>query len=86
MTSAIFSRRTRLSPEHDVAFAELTHVAQGNLEPAVVYELIQGHGRTDMYLHYAAVIGDYARVVEHWVMEEDWLKAIDTLSRQVWLQ
>lgn len=39
-----------------------------------------------MYLHYATVIGDYGRVVEHWVMEEDWLKAIDTLNRQVWLQ
>ena len=52
----------------------------------MVYELIQGHGRTDMYLHYATVIGDYGRVVEHWVMEEDWLKAIDTLNRQVWLQ
>ena len=36
-----------------------------------------------MYLHYATVIGDYARVVEHWVMEEEWLKAIDTLNRQV---
>lgn len=36
-----------------------------------------------MYLHYAAVIGDYARVAEHWIMEEEWLKAIDVLNRQV---
>jgi vacuolar protein sorting-associated protein 18 len=36
-----------------------------------------------MYLHYATVIGDYARVIEHWVMEEEWLKAIDVLNRQV---
>jgi vacuolar protein sorting-associated protein 18 len=54
-----------------------------NLEPTVVYELIQGHGRTDMYLHYATIIGDYERVVEHWVMEEQWTKAIDVLNRQV---
>jgi vacuolar protein sorting-associated protein 18 len=48
-----------------------------------VYELIQGHGRTDMYLHYATVIGDFERVIEHWIMEEEWIKAIDVLNRQV---
>lgn len=36
-----------------------------------------------MYLHYATVIGDSERVIEHWVMEEEWSKAIDTLNRQV---
>ncbi|EKM61206.1 uncharacterized protein PHACADRAFT_247665 [Phanerochaete carnosa HHB-10118-sp] len=55
---------------------------KNNLAPAVVYELIQGHGRTDFYLHYATVIGDYTRVIEHWIMEEEWLKAIDALNRQ----
>lgn len=38
-----------------------------------------------MYLHYATVIGDYERVVEHWVMEEEWTKAIDVINRQVGL-
>ena len=56
---------------------------QTNLEPKTVYELIQGHGRTDMYLHYATVVGDFERVVEHWVMEEMWSKAIDVINRQV---
>ncbi|KAI0830628.1 Pep3/Vps18/deep orange family-domain-containing protein [Trametes gibbosa] len=55
---------------------------KANLDPRTVYELIQGHGRTDMYLHYATVIGDYERVVEHWVMEEEWTKAIDIINRQ----
>lgn len=36
-----------------------------------------------MYLHFATVIGDHRRVVEHWIMEEEWTKAIDTLNRQV---
>ncbi len=36
-----------------------------------------------MYLHYATVIGDYERVVDHWVMEEEWTKAIDVINRQV---
>ncbi len=47
-----------------------------------MYELIQGHGRTDMYLHYATVVGDFERVVEHWIMEEEWTKAIDVITRQ----
>ncbi|KAI0639720.1 Pep3/Vps18/deep orange family-domain-containing protein [Trametes polyzona] len=55
---------------------------KANLDSRTVYELIQGHGRTDMYLHYATVIGDYERVVEHWVMEEEWTKAIDVINRQ----
>ncbi|EMD42009.1 hypothetical protein CERSUDRAFT_110549 [Gelatoporia subvermispora B] len=53
-----------------------------NLEPNTVYELIQGHGRTDIYLHYATVLGDFERVVEHWILEEEWLKAIDIINRQ----
>jgi hypothetical protein len=61
----------------------LLDVWQANLNKETVYELIQGHGRTDMYLHYATIIGDHQRVVEHWVLEEEWLKAIDVISRQV---
>jgi len=36
-----------------------------------------------MYLHYASSIGDYERVVEHWILEEEWVKALDVISRQV---
>lgn len=36
-----------------------------------------------MYLHYATVVGDVERVIEHWVLEEEWGKAIDVISRQV---
>lgn len=60
-----------------------THVSQNNLHKETVYDLIQGHGRTDMYLFYAMTIGDYQRVVEHWILEEEWLKAIEVISRQV---
>lgn len=38
-----------------------------------------------MLLFYATAVGDYERVVQHWILEEDWLKAIDTLNRQVCL-
>lgn len=53
------------------------------MDKQVVYELILSHGRTEVFLHYAMVIGDYQRVIEHWVLEEDWEKAIESLSRQV---
>ncbi|KAL6310046.1 Pep3/Vps18/deep orange family-domain-containing protein [Sparassis latifolia] len=55
---------------------------KANLESKIVYELIEGHGRTDMYLHYAAVVGDFERVIEHWITEEEWTKAIDAINRQ----
>jgi len=47
-----------------------------------VYELILSHGRTEVFLHYASVIGDYQRVVEHWILEEEWEKAIGVLGGQ----
>ncbi|KAG6818049.1 hypothetical protein H0H87_009204 [Tephrocybe sp. NHM501043] len=53
-----------------------------NLDRATMYELIQGHGRTDMYLYYASAIGDYQCVIEHWILEEDWLKALEVINRQ----
>ncbi|EIN14075.1 hypothetical protein PUNSTDRAFT_95620 [Punctularia strigosozonata HHB-11173 SS5] len=59
---------------------------QTSLDKSTVYELTQGHGRTDMYLHYAGVVGDLDRVIEHWVLEEEWTKAIDVLSRQTNLE
>lgn len=49
----------------------------------MTYDLIQGHGSIHIYLFYATTIGDYERVVEYWILEEDWVKAIDVISRQV---
>ncbi|KDQ63405.1 hypothetical protein JAAARDRAFT_147697 [Jaapia argillacea MUCL 33604] len=59
---------------------------KANLDTSTVYELIQGHGRTDMYLFFATVVGDYERVVEHWILEEEWTKAIDVINRQTDLE
>lgn len=36
-----------------------------------------------MYLYYATTIGDFKRVIEHWIIEEEWVKAIEVISRQV---
>ena len=37
----------------------------------------------DMYLYYATVVGDFELVVEYWIMEEEWTKALDVINRQV---
>jgi hypothetical protein len=36
-----------------------------------------------MYLHYATTVGDCERVIEHWILEEQWTKAINVLNGQV---
>ncbi|KIK70851.1 hypothetical protein GYMLUDRAFT_32922 [Collybiopsis luxurians FD-317 M1] len=74
-----------LEAERSILEDDLRHFFEtykNNLDPKTIYELIQGHGRTDMYLHYATIIGDFKRVIEHWIMEEQWSKAINALNRQ----
>ena len=36
-----------------------------------------------MYLYYATTVGDFERVIEHWILEEEWVKAIEIINRQV---
>lgn len=36
-----------------------------------------------MMLHYAAIVGDYERIITYWILEEDWLQAIKAISSQV---
>lgn len=55
---------------------------QANLDKKVMYELIQSHGRTDLYLFFAGLLRDWDLVVEYWVTEEQWLQAIAILNRQ----
>ncbi|KAH7928483.1 hypothetical protein BV22DRAFT_1058671 [Leucogyrophana mollusca] len=78
-----------LQAERTIVEEDLRHFFEtykSNLDRNTVYELIQGHGRTDMYLFYATVIGDYERVIQHWILEEDWVKAIDAINRQTDLE
>ncbi|KAG8815007.1 hypothetical protein FRC17_000900 [Serendipita sp. 399] len=57
-----------------------------NLDRQTTYDLILSHGRTEVFLHYATVIGDHLRVVEHWILEENWEKAIGVISGQTSLE
>ncbi|KAL7419717.1 tethering complex subunit [Cryptotrichosporon argae] len=56
--------------------------SKNDLDPKIVYELVLSHGRTDLYLFYANLNKDHAKVVQHWIAEEQWRKAVDALNRQ----
>lgn len=64
-------------------FADDASCAQQNLDRTVIYELIQSHGRTDIYLFYAGLLKDNNIVLQHYITEEMYLQAIDVLNRQV---
>ncbi|KAF8761172.1 Pep3/Vps18/deep orange family [Rhizoctonia solani] len=61
---------------------EFFETYKANLDRKTTYDLIRGHGRTDVFLDFAGVTGDFERIIEHWVSEEEWVKAIDVLHRQ----
>ncbi|KAG8219704.1 Pep3/Vps18/deep orange family-domain-containing protein [Butyriboletus roseoflavus] len=84
-SEAATSDAENMQAERTILEEDLCHFFEtykANLDRNTVYELIQSHGRTDMLLFYATIVGDYERVIQHWILEEDWLKAIDTLNRQ----
>lgn len=56
------------------------------LDPSTTFDLIKKHGRADVYLHFASVIGDHERIVRHHVQAKEWTKAIDAINKQESLQ
>ncbi|KAG6381063.1 Pep3/Vps18/deep orange family-domain-containing protein [Boletus reticuloceps] len=84
-SEAATSDAENMQAERTILEEDLCHFFEtykANLDRNTVYELIQSHGRTDMLLFYATIVGDHERVIQHWILEEGWLKAIDTLNRQ----
>lgn len=47
------------------------------------YKLISRHGRASEILYYAFYIGDLEKVIDNWVSEKEWEKAIEILDGQV---
>jgi hypothetical protein len=47
------------------------------------YKLISSHGFGDELLYYAFYIGDYEKVIDNWISEKNWEKAIEILDGQV---
>jgi hypothetical protein len=58
-------------------------IEQSNLDKRTTYNLIASHGRVEEFLAYATLIGDYEKVISHWVQEKDYNNALDVLSKQV---
>ncbi|KAG0252035.1 hypothetical protein BG011_007258 [Mortierella polycephala] len=52
------------------------------LDKKTTYKLLASHGRTDQLLFYAVLIGDYERVISHWVQEKNFKSALEVLSKQ----
>ncbi|KAF9362080.1 hypothetical protein BGX26_004165 [Mortierella sp. AD094] len=52
------------------------------LDKKTTYKLLSSHGRTEQLLFYAILIGDYERVISHWIQEKNYKNALDVLSKQ----
>lgn len=61
-------------------FLETYH---GNLHRPTTYKLIASQGRNDEYLFFASLIGDYEKVIAHWITEKNWGKALAVLGKEV---
>ncbi|KAK4055290.1 tethering complex subunit [Microbotryomycetes sp. JL201] len=53
-----------------------------NLDERTVFDLLAQHGRDEIMLYYANLVGDIERVIEHWISEENWYKVLEALSKQ----
>ncbi|KAK2461658.1 hypothetical protein APHAL10511_006121 [Amanita phalloides] len=84
-SQAISNDRDNIQAEKNLVEEDLRQFLQtykNNLDPATTYELIQSHGHMDIYLYYADAIKDYERIIEHWILEEEWSKVIEIISGQ----
>ncbi|KAA1109993.1 hypothetical protein PGT21_005921 [Puccinia graminis f. sp. tritici] len=55
---------------------------KADLDQRTTFDLITSHGRKDVMIYYANLVGDHQRIIRHYILEEDWKKAIDSLNRQ----
>ncbi|KAM3584072.1 tethering complex subunit [Umbelopsis sp. WA50703] len=63
-------------------FKTFLETYKGHLHKPTTYKLIASHGRSSAMLYYADLIGDYDRVISHWIIEQDWAKALEVLGKQ----
>ncbi|KAF9207124.1 hypothetical protein BGZ49_001112 [Haplosporangium sp. Z 27] len=74
-----------LQAEQDVLKDEFKAFLETNkmyLDKKTTYKLLASHGRTEQLLYYAILIGDYERVLSHWVQEKNYKNALDVLIKQ----
>lgn len=66
-----------------VRLPQLICGSQDNLDARTVFDLLASHGRDEMTLYFASVVGDHDRIVTYWILEEGWTEALQALSKQV---
>ncbi|KAF9428590.1 hypothetical protein BGZ94_001853 [Podila epigama] len=84
-SSAADSDVQNLEAEQSVLEDEFKGFLETNkmyLDKKTTYKLLASHGRTDQLLFYAILIGDYERVISHWIQEKNYRNALDVLSKQ----
>lgn len=54
-----------------------------HLHRPTTFSLLSRHGRNDILLFYASLNGDYNQVINYWIMEKNWKKALEVISKQV---
>ncbi|KAG0769067.1 hypothetical protein G6F16_002819 [Rhizopus arrhizus] len=52
------------------------------LHAPTTYKLIAKHGRNSELIYYASYIGDSEKMIDHWIDEKNWEKALDLLKEQ----
>ncbi|KAF7724526.1 hypothetical protein EC973_000903 [Apophysomyces ossiformis] len=78
-SSAYFCKQQEDVKEEFKTFLETYN---GHLHKPTTYRLIASHGRNSEMLYYASLIGDFDRVINHWITESNWSKALEALSKQ----
>ncbi|BGP12644.1 hypothetical protein JCM10213_008782 [Rhodosporidiobolus nylandii] len=53
-----------------------------NLDPTTTFDLLARHGRDELTLFYASLVGDYGRIVQYHVAAQEWTKALRALNKQ----
>ncbi len=53
-----------------------------NLDKRTMLRLIKQHGRPDILINYAEVVGEHGVIVRHWIDVADWAMATKALARQ----
>ncbi|KAG0294707.1 hypothetical protein BGZ96_000616 [Linnemannia gamsii] len=84
-SSAADSDVQNLQAEQTVLEDEFKSFLETNkmyLDHKTTYKLLASHGRTAQLLFYAVLIGDYERVISHWVQEKNYKNALEVLSKQ----
>lgn len=70
--------------QYQALVEEVRQVVQDHvkhLDPPTTYQLMLHHGRMDVMLYYAELIGDHHRVISHHLQRREWTKALEVLAK-----